>query len=44
MSTYVMSDIHGCFDEFMQMLNLIVLVRRMNCMCWVMLLIVAQNR
>lgn len=23
MSTYVMSDIHGCFDEFMQMLNLI---------------------
>lgn len=23
MSTYVMSDIHGCFDEFMQMLDLI---------------------
>ena len=23
MSIYVMSDIHGCYDEFMQMLNLI---------------------
>ena len=23
MSIYVMSDIHGCYDEFMQMLDLI---------------------
>ena len=23
MSIYVMSDIHGCYDEFMQMLNLV---------------------
>jgi serine/threonine protein phosphatase 1 len=23
MSTYVMSDIHGCYDEFLRMLNII---------------------
>lgn len=44
MATYVISDIHGEYGKFMELLDMIHFRMKIYCMCWEMLLTEERTR